>query len=57
MNDLQAEHAAQIFQRQCAGVEMTGLERIALQELLDRMDAPERTGCIAAIIRIMVDGE
>ena len=57
MTNKESAYAAQIFQRQCAGVKMTAYERTALQGLLDRMDAPERTGAIGAIIRIMLEGD
>ena len=57
MTNKESAYAAQIFQRQCAGVKMTAYERTALQGLLERMDEAERTGCIAAIIRIMLEGE
>ena len=49
-----ADYAAQIFRQECAGVKMSPKERTFLQGLLDRMDTPERTGAIAAIIKVMV---
>ena len=33
---------------------MTDRERAFLQGLLDRMEEPEKAGCIAAIIKIML---
>ena len=57
MTNKESAYAAQIFQRQCNGVAMTGLERTTLQCMLDRMDEAERAGSIAAIIRIMLEGD
>lgn len=54
MNDNQALYVAQIFRQSCAGVKMTPREAQFLKGLLDKMDAPEKSGLIAAIIRILL---
>lgn len=54
MNDLQAEHIAQIFRQQRVGIKLSAHENVFLQCVLDRMDAAERAGIISAIIQIML---
>lgn len=55
MNDKETQYAAQLFGKQCKGDKLTASERTFLQDLLDGMNAAESAGCIAAIIRIMLN--
>ena len=56
MNIYTTYYAAEIFQRQLAGVPMLKRDRAFLQDLLASMEAPERAGSIAKIIEIMLEG-
>lgn len=54
MTEKEIDLAAYIFGRQYTGNKPTKEERAFLQGLLDRMETPERSGSIAAIIQIML---
>ena len=56
MNNEDSEYAADIFQEMCLGMRLNTSQSNRLQAILDRMEAPERAGTIAAIIKIMLEG-
>ena len=54
MTQAQIEYTAAVFRDQCSGAKMTEWERDMLKQILSAMPEPERTGTIAAIIKIMI---
>jgi len=54
VNDNQAYHVAQIFQRQAVGDNLTPMDKAFLSSILYRMDAAESAGTISAIIQLML---
>jgi len=54
MTTNETEQAAKIFHLQLDGWGISDPDKSFLQGLLDRMEEPEKAGCIAAIIKIML---
>jgi len=54
MTDNEKEYAAAYFRLMVNGIPLNKKEREFLEGLLARMNAPERAGTVAAIIKIML---